>query len=50
MEAPYNWDGHVNVDRDYTTNGLNQYESAGDKTFIYDDNGNLISDGTKTYE
>lgn len=45
----YSWDGHVNLDRSYTTNGLNQYVSAGAASFTYDANGNLTSDGTSTY-
>jgi len=40
---------HYNVDRPYTTNGLNQYVSAGPATFSHDANGNLISDGTATF-
>ena len=39
---------------DYTTNELNQYLMAGDATFTYDDNGNLISrtdaNGKTNYE
>ena len=35
--------------RDYITNGLNQYESAGTVNFCYDANGNLTADGTKVY-
>lgn len=45
----YAWTGHVNVDRGYTANGLNQYASAGSAAFTYDANGNLTSDGTTTY-
>lgn len=45
----YSWDGHVTVNRTYTTNGLNQYTSAGGASFTYDANGNLTSDGTYTY-
>ena len=37
------------VNRPYTTNGLNQYSAAGNATFGYDANGNLTSDGTRTY-
>jgi len=47
--ASYSWDGHVNVNRTYTTDGLNQYISAGGTDFDYDANGNLTSDGAKTY-
>jgi RHS repeat-associated protein len=45
----YAWTGHVNVNRGYTVNGLNQYTTAGPATFGYDANGNLIADGTNTY-
>jgi RHS repeat-associated protein len=38
--------GHVG---EYTANGLNQYESVNGVTFSYDANGNLTSDGSKTY-
>lgn len=43
------WTGAVNVDRNYTTNGINQYTAAGTASFGYDNNGNLTSDGTSTY-
>lgn len=46
----YSWDGHANVSRSYTTNGLNQYSAAGGSSFCYDDNGNLISDGAKIFQ
>ena len=50
----YAWTGHYAVTRAYTTNGLNQYDQTTSggvptATFDYDDNGNLISDGTNTY-
>ncbi|MBE1525978.1 RHS repeat-associated protein [Sphingopyxis sp. OAS728] len=45
----YAWTAHFNVDRSYTTNGLNQYTSAGPASFAYDANGNLTSDGSTTY-
>jgi len=45
----YSWNGHVNVTRAYTTNGLNQYTAAGSASFAYDANGNLTSDGTYGY-
>lgn len=45
----YRFTGHVNVDRSYATNGLNQYTSAGSAGFSYDANGNLISDGSTSY-
>ncbi|MEA3044454.1 MAG: hypothetical protein QOH47_2292 [Sphingomonadales bacterium] len=43
------WTGHYAVNRNYTTNGLNQYTAAGSATFGYDPNGNLTSDGARTY-
>ena len=45
----YAWTGAVNVDRAYAVNGLNQYESAGSAGFGYDANGNLTSDGARSY-
>lgn len=45
----YAWKGAVNVDRDYTTNGLNQYQSAGSVSFGYDGRGNLTSSGGATF-
>lgn len=45
----YAWTGAVNVARSYVHNGLNQYTSAGPASFLYDANGNLITDGTNTY-
>ena len=45
----YAWTAHYAVNRPYTTNGLNQYSAAGTATFDYDDNGNLITDGSRTY-
>jgi RHS repeat-associated protein len=39
----YAWTGSVSVSRDYAANGLNQYASAGEATFDYDRNGNLIA-------
>ncbi|WP_374406216.1 RHS repeat domain-containing protein [Pelagerythrobacter sp.] len=46
----YSWDGHVNITRNYQTNGLNQYTSVGNKTYCYDANGNLIYDGQYIYK
>ena len=37
------------VSRAYTVNGLNQYIAAGPAAFQYDANGNLVSDGTRTF-
>jgi RHS repeat-associated protein len=50
----YAWNRAMPVRRTYATNGLNQYTgtvSAGAAwaTFGYDPNGNLTSDGTRTY-
>jgi RHS repeat-associated protein len=45
----YAWTSHYAVNRSYATNGLNQYGSAGGNSFTYDANGNLISDGARTY-
>src|SRR5688500_18527120 len=45
----YAWNRAVPVQRNYATNGLNQYTTAGPASFLYDPNGNLISDGTRTY-
>jgi RHS repeat-associated protein len=41
--------GAYNVNRGYTTNGLNQYTLSGAATLSYDSNGNLIGDGTNSY-
>lgn len=43
------FNGLYNVNRNYTTNGLNQYTAAGSASFTYDANGNLTSDGTTTF-
>jgi RHS repeat-associated protein len=43
------WAGHYAVNRAYTTNGLNQYTAAGTAGFSYDANGNLVSDGSRTF-
>jgi RHS repeat-associated protein len=47
------WPGHVNVNRDYAVNSLNQYSSAsssaGTVNYSYDNNGNLNGDGTNSY-
>lgn len=42
-------DGARSANRNYTTNGLNQYTAAGTTGFTYDANGNLTSDGATTY-
>lgn len=46
----YAWNGHVNVTRDYTTNGLNQYAQVGTGLPCHDANGNLTFDGTRSYQ
>lgn len=45
----YRFTGYVNVDRSYAANGLNQYTTVSGKTFGYDANGNLTSDGTTSF-
>ncbi|HEY5721952.1 MAG TPA: RHS repeat-associated core domain-containing protein [Allosphingosinicella sp.] len=45
----YAWNGHYNVNRGYTTNGLNQYTAAGITGLLYDGNGNLRQSGTTAY-
>ena len=45
----YSWDGHVDLNRSYATNGLNQYTNAGSTAFCYDANGNLTADGAHVY-
>jgi len=45
----YAWSGFANATRNYASNGLNQYGSAGTASFTYDANGNLTSDGTTSY-
>lgn len=45
----YAWTGGYNVNRNYSVNGLNQYLTAGTASFGYDANGNLTTDGTRTF-
>jgi RHS repeat-associated protein len=45
----YAWNGHYNVNRSYTSNGLNQYTASGSVTPTYDTKGNLTSAGSTTY-
>jgi RHS repeat-associated protein len=45
----YAWSGHVDVIRNYTSNGLNQYTVGGPASYAYDGRGNLTGDGTNTY-
>ena len=45
----YAWNGHYNVDRGYTINGLNQATTAGPTGIGYDARGNLTSSGSAGY-
>ena len=45
----YAWNGHYNVNRPYTTNGLNQLSAAGTTALGYDGRGNLTSSGATAY-
>jgi RHS repeat-associated protein len=46
----YAWDGgDADYVRAFATNGLNQYETAGGKSYCYDPNGNLTADGDRVY-
>jgi RHS repeat-associated protein len=45
----YSWNGHVNVNRSYAANGLNQYTNAGALALGYDGRGNLINSGGVGY-
>ena len=45
----YAWSDHYNVNRSYTSNGLNQYTASGSITPTYDTKGNLTSAGSTTY-
>ncbi len=45
----YAWNGAVDVNRAYVSNGLNQYSTAGGTSFGYDGRGNLTSSGSTTY-
>jgi RHS repeat-associated protein len=45
----YVFSGEVDVARNYSVNGLNQYSAAGPAAFTYDANGNLTSDGVNSY-
>lgn len=47
--SAYAWTGAYNVERPYTRNALNQYQTAGPATFSYDTRGNLTSDGSWTF-
>jgi len=41
----YAWNGYVAVNRNYASNGLNQYTSAGSLALNYDSRGNLTASG-----
>lgn len=45
----YAWNGHYNVDRPYTVNGLNQLTAAGGTSLTYDARGNLTGSGANAY-
>ncbi|MFA5970376.1 MAG: RHS repeat-associated core domain-containing protein [Sphingomonas sp.] len=45
----YAWTGAVSVDRNYATNGLNQYTASGSVVPTYDARGNLTSAGGQVY-
>jgi RHS repeat-associated protein len=45
----YKWNGHYNVNRAYTVNGLNQLTTAGATALGYDGRGNLTSSGASLY-
>ncbi len=46
----YAYNGVYNVSQGYVTNGLNQYTVVGARAPTYDANGNMISDGTTSYD
>lgn len=45
----YAYTGRANVDRNYTSTGLNQYSLAGGVSFSYDTRGNLTASGSSSY-
>ena len=45
----YDWNGHYNVNRNYTNDGLDAYLTTGAKTLTYDQRGNVLGDGTWTF-
>lgn len=45
----YAWTGHYNVDRSYTSNGLNQLTNAGGTTLTYNARGELTASGSDSY-
>ncbi|MCW2404397.1 RHS repeat-associated protein [Sphingobium sp. B1D7B] len=44
----YAWTEGRSVDRNYASNGLNQYSTVGSLNYAYDTRGNLINDGTSS--
>jgi RHS repeat-associated protein len=47
--AAYDWNAPLS-NKDYVPDGLNRYSSVSSVTFAYDANGNLTSDGTRTFQ
>jgi RHS repeat-associated protein len=45
----YAWGGHFNVNRGYTSNGLNQLTTSGSVNLGYDTRGNLSGSGSDSY-
>lgn len=45
----YAWTGAIDVSRNYTTNGLNQYTASGATALGYDARGNLTTSGSDNY-
>lgn len=45
----YAWTAHSNVERDYASNGLNEYTTAGSASLSYDGRGNLTQSGSTTF-
>ncbi len=45
----YAWNGHFNLNRSYSVNGLNQLTAEGATTFSYDGRGNLTRQAAKVY-
>ncbi|WP_447728328.1 RHS repeat domain-containing protein [Sphingomonas koreensis] len=45
----YRYTSYANASRSYAVNGLNQYATVDSNPYVYDANGNLTSDGVKTY-
>lgn len=45
----YAWAGHYNVNRPYTSNGLNQLTTSGATALSYDARGNLTGSGSDTF-